>query len=47
MEHKLNSKKKHNIGQMASPSNPSTKLKTYHDKSMVKLYHSLSLQKDS
>jgi len=32
MKHKLNSKKKHNLGRMASPSNPSTKLKAFHDK---------------
>jgi hypothetical protein len=38
MEYKLNSKEKHNIGRMASPSNPSAKLKTHHEKSMAKPY---------
>jgi hypothetical protein len=47
MEHKLNSKEKHNLSQITSPSNPNTKSKAINEKSMVEPYHSLSLQKDS
>ena len=40
MEHKLNSKEKHNLGWMASLSNPNTKLKALHDTSMDEPYQS-------
>jgi hypothetical protein len=38
MEHKLNLNEKHNLGRMASPSNPSTKSKPFHKKSIKKYF---------
>jgi len=39
--------RKTQFGRMASPSNQSAKSKALHETSMVKLYHSLSLQEES
>jgi hypothetical protein len=39
--------RKTQFDRMASPSNPSAKSKALYEKSMVKPYHSLSLQEES